>query len=667
MALPTRATRAAGGVETDAIVTAVRRHGPAFAGWLLPFLLVLYLALKDGGYDAAIRGEVGIAVWWIVLVGAAVGALPTARINRVGWVGLGLLAGFALWTGLGIGWSESAERSVAELGRVAALLGVFALALSVQGRGAARRTAAAVAAATGVVAVLALVSRMEPTWIPAEDYLAFLPGAANRLAYPLGYWNGLGDLLAIGLPLVVWMAAEGRLTATRAIATAAVPAMSLALFLTLSRGGIGAAVIAILALIALHPRRVRLIVPLLLGAGGSALVIAAATQRTAFRDGLTDSVASTQGAEMLAMTLVVCGGIALIAVAFAIADKHGIGPRLPRPSRLTTGVIAGALALVVVLAALAVGAPGEISDRWQQFKEPNTTGGVERLSSFTGSNRYQYWQSALDANATDPLKGIGPGTYEFWWARDGDQHAIPGLFVRDAHSLFLETLAELGIIGLLLIGGFVVFVLATGTVRAFRLNRSEPAAALLAAATAGALAFAIAAALDWAWEMTVLPVCFLLLAAAILGRDTGPEDERDSEPVRGRMRFVPRGVLAAVAVAALIAVAIPYAGVTSVDQSQADVNSRSLESALSEARTASDVQPYAASPYLQQALIYELGGDYDAAARAASNATDEEPTNWRNWFVLSRIEAERGNPKASVDAFEKARSLNPKSLLFSQQ
>jgi tetratricopeptide (TPR) repeat protein len=133
------------------------------------------------------------------------------------------------------------------------------------------------------------------------------------------------------------------------------------------------------------------------------------------------------------------------------------------------------------------------------------------------------------------------------------------------------------------------------------------------------------------------------------------------------MRFVPRGILAAAAVAALIAVAIPYAGVTSVDQSQADVHSSSLENALSAARTASDVQPYPASPYLQQALVYELCGDYDAAARAATNATDEEPTNWRNWFVLSRIEAERGDPKASVDAFEKARSLNPKSLLFSQQ
>lgn len=665
MALPTRATRSAG-VDTDAIVTAVRRHGPAFAGWLLPFLLVLYLALKEGGYDATIRSEVGIAVWWIVLVGAAVGALPSARITRVGWVGLGLFGAFALWTGLGIGWSESAERSVAELGRVATLLGVFALALSVQGREAARRTVAAIASATGVVAVLALVSRMEPTWLPAEDYLAFLPGAANRLAYPLGYWNGLGQLVAIGMPLVVWMAADGRLTATRALATAAVPAMSLTIFLTLSRGGIGAAVLALLVLVALHPRRVRLIVPLALGAAGSALVIAAATQRTAFRDGLTNSVASTQGAEMLAMTLVVCGGVALLAAAVALADKHGIGPRLPRPSRAATGVSAAVLAIVVLFAALAAGAPGEISDRWEQFKEPGTSGGVERLSSLTGSSRYQFWQSALDANATEPWRGIGPGTYEFWFARDVDQEAAEGLFVRDAHSLYLETLAELGIIGLVLIGGFVGFVLVTGAVRAFRLDKSEPMAALLAAATAGAVAFAVAAALDWAWELTILPVCFLLLAAAILGRDTGPEADRDPEPEAGRMRFVPRGILAALAVAALIAVAIPYAGLSSVDESQAEVRARSLNGALADARTASDVQPYAASPYLQQALVFELGGDYDAAAQAATRATEEEPTNWRNWFVLSRIEAERGDPKAAVDAFDEARSLNPKSLLFAQ-
>lgn len=667
MSHPTRATRSAGGVDTDALVSTVRRHGPAVAGWLLPFLLVLYLALKEGGYDAAIRGEVGIAVWWIVLVGAAVGALPSARITRVGWIGLGLLGAFALWTGLGIGWSESAERSVAELGRVATLFGIFALALSVQGRGAAQRATAAVATATGVVAVLALVSRMEPTWLPAEDYLAFLPGAANRLAYPISYWNGLGELVAIGIPLMVWMAAEGRYTVTRALASAAIPAMSLTIFLTLSRGAIGASIAALLLLIALHPRRVRLIMPLVLGAAGSAIVIAAASQRSAFTDGLTDSAASSQGAEMLAIAVVVCGGVALLASAIALADKYGLGPRLPRPSRAATGIAAAVLAVFVLGAALVAGAPGEISDRWDQFKQPATAGGVDRLSSFTGSSRYQFWQSALDANATEPWHGIGPGTYEFWWARDADQLGAPGLFVRDAHSLYLETLAELGIVGLVLIGGFILFVLVTGAVRAFRIDRSEPTAALLAAATAGALAFAIAAGLDWAWELTVMPVCFLLLAAVILGRDTGPDAERDAEPASGRMRFVPRGILAGLAVAALIAVAIPYAGLTSVDESQADVRSSSLQSALADANTATDVQPYAASPYLQQALVYEVGGDYDAAADAAAKATEEEPTNWRTWFILSRIETERGDPKAAVAAYEKARSLNPKSLLFSEQ
>ncbi len=104
---------------------AVRRFGPVLAGYALPFLLVFYLAMKGGGYDSIVRGEVGVAVWWVVLIGAAVGALPAARITAAGWVMFGLLAAFAVWTTLGISWSDSAERSAAEAGRVAAYLGVF--------------------------------------------------------------------------------------------------------------------------------------------------------------------------------------------------------------------------------------------------------------------------------------------------------------------------------------------------------------------------------------------------------------------------------------------------------------------------------------------------------------------------------------------------------------
>ena len=666
MTPPTQATSGTGGgaLDISSLAASVRRHGPAFAGWLLPFLLVLYLALEEGGYEAVTRGEVGIALWWIVLVGAAVGVLPAARIGRAGWIGLGLLAVFALWTGLGVAWSESAERSVAEFGRVAMLLGVFVVALSVQRQGAARRTVAAVASATAVVAILALLSRMEPNWLPVENIAEFLPSTENRLSYPLGYWNGLAQFVAIGLPLVVYMASAARLSVVRALAAGVIPAMVLTAFLTLSRGGAAAAVVGLIALLVLYPRRLQLLPPLLLGTGGGALLISGATQREAFQDGLTNSAAASQGAEMLALTLIVCGGVALVQAAVSLSDRHGLGPRLPRPSPRSTGIAAGAIAALAIAAALALGAPGELSDRWDQFKEPNTAGsGVERLGSASGSNRYQYWDSAVDANATDPLLGIGPGTFEFWWARDNPLETATGLFVRDAHSLYLETLAELGIIGLVLIVGFLGFVLAMGCARAIR--RRPASAPILAAATAGAAAFATAAAVDWAWELTVLPVSFLLLAAVILGRDTGRRADHEPPETPGPGLAV-RGGLVGLAAISLVVVAIPFAGLSAIDDSRAEAQTAALDRALADARTAGDVQPYAATPYLQQALVLELGGDLEAAAAAAERATREEPTNWRPWLVLSRIEAGRGRTQASIDAFVEARSLNPRSPLFSQ-
>ena len=62
--------------------------------------------------------------------------------------------------------------------------------------------------------------------------------------------------------------------------------------------------------------------------------------------------------------------------------------------------------------------------------------------------------------------------------------------------------------------------------------------------------------------------------------------------------------------------------------------------------------------------MLELRGDFDGAAAAARAATADEPTNWRTWLVLSRIEAYRGDAQASVAAYREAESLNPRSTLF---
>ena len=635
---------------------ALARFGPWLAQAGLPFLLIVYLGLRGGGYDVVVRSEIGIAAWWIVVLGAAVGALPLAQISRRGWIALGVFGAFALWTALGITWSESAERSVAELGRVATLMGVFVLALSVQGDDGLRRMVGGVAGGAAVVAGIALLSRFEPAWFPALEVPQVIEESRARLHYPLDYWNGLAAFVAIGLPLLVALVTAARSTLARALAAAAVPALALTAYFTLSRGGAIAAAIALALAIALHPARLLLAAYSLPALAGTGILLAAAAQRDPLTDGLTTAAAARQGDEMLAMTLVVCAGVGLLTAAFALADRHGIAPgvrvpRIPRPGR-RGAVVAALVALVVVIAA---GLPGAAADAWEDFKDPSVPNAkTVRFDSASGSGRYQFWETAAEAGWNEPLTGIGPGTYEYYWAREG---TLP-TFIRDAHSLYFETFAELGVVGLLLVLGVVATPFALGARRLRSLDRERRM--LLAGALGACAAFAVAAGIDWAWELTVLPVAFVLLAAAVIGRPAGedrPADER-------RPGKPTRLALPALGIAAIVAIAIPMASADALIESRANVRAQNLAGALEDARTAADFEPYAGAPALQEAMVLELQGNYDAAREAARAAAESEPTNWRPWLILYRLEARGGNVAAALEAYEKARSLNPRSEFF---
>ena len=159
MAPPAESARAArgeiGGLGRFPLIAELadyrERLGPILASTVLPFALVVYLALAGGGYDVVVRSEVGVALWWIVLLGALVGVLPVRPLGRAEQVGLALLLAFAAWTALGISWSDSSERSVEEVGRVLTFVGVLALSLSAQDREALRRTVRAVGSAIALV------------------------------------------------------------------------------------------------------------------------------------------------------------------------------------------------------------------------------------------------------------------------------------------------------------------------------------------------------------------------------------------------------------------------------------------------------------------------------------------------------------------------------------
>ena len=624
---------------------------------LAAFVLIAYLALRGGGYEVVVRSELGVAIWVAILAVSAIGIFPRNSLSRRGYLLVGLFVAYVVWTGLALVWTESAERTVLELSRVVILFGIFVFALLARGADTLRWIAGGVGSAVGVIALLALLSRFEPGWFPPNEVAEVLPSEVDRLNYPLTYWNGLATLVAMGTPLIIWVAADARAVLLRALAAAALPALALTVYYTISRGGVAEMAIAVAVLVAFHPRRLTLLAPLALGGLGTAILIIAAGARSELADGLTTSTAADQGVQMLAITIAVCllAGALNFAVQTAIERERITLPRVGRhhARRAALGCV-----LVAVIAALAVGAPGKISNSWSEFKQPVTPGGGSaRLNSVSGSGRYQWWESAVDANASDPILGIGPGTWEYWWAR-GDGGVVG--FVRDAHSLYLENLGELGIVGFLVIVAMVGGILITAILRVLRLaddpDRRAPSAAVLAALTT----FAAAAAVDWAWEMTVLPAAFFVLAAATI------EIREPKIPSGASRRTQPllRIGFAAVAILAGVIVAVPMLSTSAIDRSKSEVDAGNLPEALASARYAQDLQPYAASPRLQEALILQLGGELEQAAAQASQATSDEPTNWRNWLVLSKIEQAQGRDQEAAADYERARSLNPRSPLL---
>ncbi len=624
----------------------------AVAVWLLSFALVSYLGLKGGGYDPLVHDQAGIAVWWVVLAGSLAGVFPRRRPGILALVALGLFAAFTVWTWLSLGWTESADRTSADLARVAGYLGVFVLAISVRGRGASRQVLGGVAAAIVLVSTVALLSRLHPAWFPHADQTArFLSTGRERLSYPLNYWNALAALIAIGVPLIAGSVTGARSTLLRGLAAAALPALALTAFFTLSRGGIAAAFLALAVFLGFSSDRLPKLVALAPAGIGAAILVALAAQRDSLRHGLMGPTAHSQGDEMLLIAVAVCVVVAAVQACADLLLRDVERPRwsvVSRRQAATATLVAG---LVGVVAAAALGVPGRASSAWDEFKQEEGPGyGTGRLTSAAGESRYQFWSVAAEENASKPLTGTGSGTFEFWWMRKGNGGAVI-----DTHSLYMQTLGELGVVGLVLLGGFLLAILIGGGVRALSAGADR---ARLAAALAGCTAFCFTSIFDWMWQVPVLPVSALLLAAVLVTAGDGVL------PVLERRGPGLRLASAAVAILAILAIAVPLASTGLLRTSAADARTGDLQTAFDLARDAQNVQPDAASPRLQQALVLEVAGELALAAEAARAATEKESTNWHNWLVLSRIEAERGEAAAAIRDYRRARVLNPHSELF---
>ncbi len=641
----------------------------ALSVWTLVGAIVLYMAIDGGGYDVVVHSQVGILVWWVILLGAVVGLRPADRLSARAWVALGLFGGFVAWTGLATTWSLSSERSLQDLSLVACYLGVLVLGLAIQRDGARvmRHTMAALATAIVIVACLALASRLRPTLFPAAEQTAFfLVGSHGRLGWPLNYWNALAALLALGLPLLLALATSSRGLTAQALAAAAIPVTVLCGYLTFSRGGAVAGAVGVIAFLALAPGRIPKLATALVTAAGSSALIAAAVHRSAIERGLSGATTRREGGSLLVLLILVCAAVALTQVAIGlVARRRNLSRQLTIPRRRALELLLATLACCVVVA-LVAGAPAQIAHAWRDFQRPSVAAlhenSLQRFTTDSSNGRYEYWKAALNATGGHLLGGSGPGTFQLLWLPRASYYS----YVENAHSLYFETLAEVGVVGLVLLVGFLGLVVGSA-LRLVRRSRDEDRVGC-AGVSAALVVFIVCAAYDWVWQVPALPGAFLLLAAAVLGpaRVAAMSDRRSREsaqPGVWRLRLIRLGT-AGLALAALLAIAVPLATTNAERASQAAVAARAPGLALREARAATRIEPDAASAQIQLALVLELRGEIPAALSAVDRATNDEPANWSAWLTASRIDAEAGHAAAALQAYRRARALNPRSPLF---
>ena len=368
-----------------------------------------------------------------------------------------------------------------------------------------------------------------------------------------------------------------------------------------------------------------------------------------------NATAHSQGDEMIFIVIAVCLLAGVVQAGIVLAGERTRRPRWTRVSRRQATIATAAALVVVVIGLIAVNAPHRASNAWSDFKRPESGAveGTERLGSVAGESRYQFWSSAVREFKDEPLTGTGSGTFQVWWTRDADI----GEPVVDTHSLYLQTAGELGLVGFVLLLAFLaVNLLGGGRVV---LRGGEERRSMLAAVLAASSVFWLTSLFDWMWKLPVIAIVTLLLVAVLVTVETPPEDRRELRcPVWLR---IGTGLAALVAI---VAIAIPLTSTAFLRKSQDAARADDVASALEDAHTAQNAMPGAAGPRLQEALLLESESQFAAAAEAARAATDREPNEWRNWLVLSRIEAERGNADAAIGDYQKAKSLNPLNSIF---
>jgi O-antigen ligase len=292
-------------------------------------------------------------------------------------------------------------------------------------------------------------------------------------------------------------------------------------------------------------------------------------------------------------------------------------------------ICAGAIALV------RVGGPGGAISEFSHAAPSVKADRSRRLFSLSGSSRAQYWHVAWRDYQQHPWLGSGAGSFQREWLRSRPAD----LPVLDAHSLYLETLAELGPVGLGLLAALLALPVAGGLIA-----RKQP---LAAPAFGGYVAYLIHTAQDWDWELPAVTLAGLGCAVALLilaGLEPRP-------PLGRRARVA--GISAAILLALVALGAL--AGNQTLAAASASLDADQPARAVRDARWAKRLVPWSAEPWRLHGEALLSQGDLDGARRDFQGALRKDSSDWDSWVDLALVT--RG--AAQRRAVEQANRLNP--------